>query len=152
MIFKGRYAIIKSTKQRSSTYHKIGILVKHRRTRTIMRNTESRIYVCKRKFASAPPQQPGKWAKHPPPAGWQVGGCYIYPTLSALITASSAFLYRIISNAVERSSGTEAKSDILIAGIKIFFAPLSRHTCNVFASSSTRIRVPLADLVNYRRF
>ena len=26
-----------------------------------------------RKSASAPPQQPGKRAKQPPPAGWQVG-------------------------------------------------------------------------------
>jgi len=73
LIFKVKYAIIKSTKQRYSPDHKIETLVKHFRARTTMRNIEIRIYVCKRKSASAPPQQPGKRAKQPPPAGWQVG-------------------------------------------------------------------------------
>ena len=41
------------------------------------------------------------------------------------------------------SAGTEGKSIAEIIDSRIFFAPLSAQTCNVFAKSSTFIAVPL---------
>ena len=41
-----------------------------------------------------------------------------------------------------KSDGTDAKSDAEVIGSNIFFAPESRHTCNIFASSDTFMIVP----------
>lgn len=40
------------------------------------------------------------------------------------------------------SGGTVPRSAADVNGNNTFFAPLSRHTCNVFANSSTFINVP----------
>lgn len=81
------------------------------------------------------------WVYHPSESGCRSRVCHSTP--SALNTASSALWYGINWNALIKSDGTAIKSVIDAAGSRTFFAPLSRHTCRVFASSSTLISVPL---------
>ena len=61
-----------------------------------------------------------------------------YSTPSALNTASSALLQKIKIKLPTNSGGTDPRSAALVIGSRTFFAPLSRQTCKLFASSSTQ--------------
>lgn len=59
-----------------------------------------------------------------------------HSTPNALNTASSALEYDIIWKELISSGGTAAICTNDVAGSSTFFAPLSKHTCKVFASFS----------------
>lgn len=59
-----------------------------------------------------------------------------YSTPNALDTTFSALEYDIIWKELISSGGTAAICTNDVAGSSTFFAPLSKHTCKVFASFS----------------